>query len=158
MAVLSDKPTTLVDMLTTDQKGAAAELAIAYLAAELGVGVFKPLTDGERYDLIFDFRPRLVRVQCKWASRLDEVLVIRCRRCRRTRAGLLHRSYTADEIDAIAAYSGELRRAFFLPVGLLAGRSTVQLRLSPSRNNQRAGVNWADDFDLGARLTALLGP
>jgi hypothetical protein len=108
-------------MLTTDQKGAAAELAIAYLAAELGVGVFKPLTDGERYDLIFHFRPRLVRVQCKWASRLDEVLVIRCRRCRRTSAGLLHRSYTADEIDAIAAYSGELRRAFFLPVAFSPG-------------------------------------
>ena len=53
-------------MLTTDQKGAAAELAISHLAAELGVGVFKPLLDGEPYDLIFDFRPRLVRVQCKW--------------------------------------------------------------------------------------------
>jgi hypothetical protein len=35
-------------VLTTDQKGAAAELAIAHAAAELGIGVFKPLTDGAR--------------------------------------------------------------------------------------------------------------
>jgi PD-(D/E)XK endonuclease len=42
----------LEGVLTTDQKGGAAELAIAHAAAELGVGVLKPLTDGERYDLI----------------------------------------------------------------------------------------------------------
>ena len=144
--------------LTTDQKGAAAELAIAHVAADLGVGVFKPLTDGERYDLIFDLRPRLVRVQCKWAALVGDVVVVRCRRCRRTREGLLHRGYTADEIDAVAAYAGDIGRCFFLPFDLLAGRSTLQLRLAPSRNNQRSGVNWADEFELGARLSALLGP
>ena len=97
-------------MLTTDQKGAIAELAIAHIAAEIGVGVFKPLTDGERYDLIFDLRPRLVRVQCKWAAPVGDVVIVRCRSCRRTKAGLLHRGYTADEVDAIVAYSPELGR------------------------------------------------
>ncbi len=145
-------------MLTTDQKGAAAELAIAHVAGELGVGVFKPLTDGERYDLIFDLHPRLLRVQCKWAALAGDVLIVRCRRCRRTRDGLLQRQYTSEEIDAIAAYSGELRRCFFFPFDSLEGRSTLQLRVAPSRNNQRFGINWADDFDLVARLTALLGP
>jgi hypothetical protein len=144
--------------LTTDQKGAIAELAIAHTAAELGVGVFKPLTDGERYDLIFDFRPRLARVQCKWAAVAGDVLIIRCRSCRRTREGLLHRAYTADEVDAIAAYSPELGRGFYVPIEALGGRSNLQLRLAPSRNNQRIGINWADDFGLEARLTSLLGP
>jgi hypothetical protein len=55
-------------MLTTDQKGAVAELAIARQAAELGIGVWAAYTV-ERYDLIFDLRPQLMRVQCKWASR-----------------------------------------------------------------------------------------
>ena len=49
-------------MFTTDEKGSIAELAIAHEASKLNIGVFKPLTDGERYDLIFDLRPRLVRV------------------------------------------------------------------------------------------------
>ena len=62
-------------MLTTDQKGAIAESAIVHAAIKLGVGVFKPLLDGERYDLIFDLRPRLIRVQCKWAMRNGEVIM-----------------------------------------------------------------------------------
>ena len=60
-----------VFVLTTDQKGAILELAIAREAAALGAGVFKALTDGERYDLIFDVRPRLLRVQCKWRPGLE---------------------------------------------------------------------------------------
>ena len=51
-------------MLTTDQKGVIAELAIARRAAELGIGVWRSYTV-ERYDLLFDLRPQLVRVQCK---------------------------------------------------------------------------------------------
>ena len=145
-------------MLTTDQKGAVAELAIAHAAAELGIGVFKPLTDGERYDLIFDLRPQLLRVQCKWASRCGDVIVVRCRSCRRSREGLVHREYTSAEIDAIAAYSDELARCYFLPFDRWAGRSELRLRLTPSRNNQRTGINWADDFDFEARLEALVGP
>ena len=36
-------------------------------AIELGIDVYRPLGEGRRYDLIFDFGDRLVRVQCKWA-------------------------------------------------------------------------------------------
>ena len=41
-------------MLTTDQKGAIAEAAIAFAAVKLGIDVYKPLSDGTRYDLIID--------------------------------------------------------------------------------------------------------
>jgi PD-(D/E)XK endonuclease len=52
-------------MLTTNQKGFIAETAIALEAAKLGIGVYRPFTD-ERYDFVFDVRPKLLRVQCKW--------------------------------------------------------------------------------------------
>jgi hypothetical protein len=48
-------------MLTTDQKGAIAETAIALAAIKLGIGVSRPLGD-ERYDLIFDVGERLLPV------------------------------------------------------------------------------------------------
>jgi hypothetical protein len=70
----------------------------------------------------------------------------------------VHREYTSSEIDAIAAYSYELGRCYSLPFDRLDGRSTVQLRLAHSRNNQMTGVNWAEDFEFTARLEALLGP
>jgi hypothetical protein len=145
-------------VLTTDQKGAAAELAIAHAAAELGVGVFKPLTDGERYDLLFELRPQLVRVQCKSAVLSGSVLKVPCYSARRSGVGFVKRCYTAAEIDAIAAYSVDLRRCYYVPIDEIPGRSYLQLRLEPCRNNQRLGVNWADDFDFAARIAALLGP
>ena len=53
--------------LSTDQKGAIAESAIVYAATKLGIGVYRPVCDGERYDLIFDLGGLLERIQCKWA-------------------------------------------------------------------------------------------
>ena len=47
-----------------DQKGGIAELAIAWEATKLGIGVYKPMIEGGRYNLIFDVGPRLLRVQC----------------------------------------------------------------------------------------------
>jgi PD-(D/E)XK nuclease superfamily protein len=139
-------------MLTTDQKGAIAEIGIAWHAFRLGVDVYKPIAEGGRCDLIFDLDEKLWRVQCKWASRHDDVLVVRCCSNRRAREGLRRRLYTADEIDAFAAYCAELDRCFFLPFARFSGRAAIQLRLAPTRNNQRLGINWADDYDFVATL------
>lgn len=146
-------------MLTTDQKGAIAELAIACEAARLGVGVFKPLTDGERYDLILDVRSTLLRTQCKRARRLGDVVIVPCYSARRAREGVRKRVYRATEVDAIAAYCASLDRTFLLLASEFDGRSAVQQRLRPSRNNnQQLRINWAEDFKLDARLKALVGP
>jgi len=145
-------------VLTTDQKGAIAEAAIACAAIKLGVGVYKAVTDGDRYDLIFDIRSTLVRVQCKWAPRHGDVVLVRCYSGRRAREGLRRRSYTAAEVDAIAAYCADLDRCFFVPSQRFGGHVQLGLRLAPSRNNQHIGVNWAEEFDFDGRIGALLGP
>jgi PD-(D/E)XK endonuclease len=124
-------------VLTTDQKGVLAEQAIAFEALTHRVGVSRPLGD-ERYDLILDLRPNLVRVQCKWAARVGDVVVVRTRRGRRGRAGLIYRYYSPDEIDAVAAYCPETEQCYLLPHELSVGRAAVQLRLAPTRNNQAA--------------------
>ena len=139
-------------MLTTDQKGAIAELGIAWHATNLGVDVYKPVSEGGRYDLIFDFHDQLWRVQCKWARRYGDVLVIRCYSCRRAREGLRVRRYTPDEVDAFAAYSADFDRCFFIPIAVVGAKRNFQLRLSPARNNQKLGINWADDYDFAATL------
>jgi hypothetical protein len=141
-------------MLSTNQRGAIAEAEIVAAALKLGIGVFSAVHD-ERYDLVFDLRPRLLRVQCKTAALSGDVIVIRCYSCRRNAEGLLKRLYTSDEIDAVAAYCGQLDRAFLVPADRIDGRSHIQLRLHPSKNNQTIGVNWADDFDFAATLGRL---
>lgn len=138
-------------MLTSDQKGAIAELKIAARAAELGVGVWTACTV-ERYDLIFDLRPGLLRVQCKWATRSGDVAIVRCCRHRRNREGVIRRYYSADEIDAFAAYCADVDECYLLPIALVGGRAALLLRLAPTRNNQAAGINWAKDYEFGATL------
>ena len=148
---------TVLSVLTTDQKGALAEQAIAFEAMKGGAGVFRPLGD-ERYDLILDLRPTLLRVQCKWATKNGDVVAIRTRRCRRGPDGFIHRGYELGEIDAIAAYCRELEQCFLLPLELSVGRAAVHLRVVPSRNNQREGIHWARNYEFGATLSRLLGP
>ena len=142
--------------LTTNQKGLLAETAIMHEVAKLGFGIARPLDD-EKYDLILDLGVRLLRVQCKWAVRHGDVVVIRCRTSRRGREGHIHRGYRPGEIDAIAAHCAELDQCYLLPTAMSVGRAAVQLRLAPARNKQRARVQWARDFELNGRLTAL-GP
>jgi PD-(D/E)XK endonuclease len=141
-------------VLSTDQKGSIAEASIAAAAIRLGIDVYKPLSDGTRCDLIFDIGGQLARIQCKWAARHGDTLIVRCYRNRRTRDGLLRQYYTAEEVDAFAAYSFDVDRAYFLPFDRFSRHRQIQLRLAPSRNNQRAGINWANDYEFGATLGA----
>jgi PD-(D/E)XK endonuclease len=65
---------------------------------------------------------------------------------------LLRRAYTADEVDAFAAYRLDIDRCYFFPFVVFDGRGTIQLRLAPSRNNQKAGINLAEQYEFGATL------
>jgi PD-(D/E)XK endonuclease len=59
---------------------------------------------------------------------------------------------------SIAGYCHELRACYLLPLEMSIGRAAVQLRLSATLNNQRAKINWAQDYELGATLSRLHGP
>jgi hypothetical protein len=143
-------------VLSTDQKGNIAEAAVALSAAKLGFDVYRPITEGGRYDLIIDSGERLLRVQCKWAARHGDVIVLRCYSARRSVGGkLINRRYTRAEVDMFAAYSPDLDQCFLLPPKLWEGRRQVHLRISPALNNQARGINWARDFELAVTLGAL---
>jgi hypothetical protein len=139
-------------MLTTDQKGNIAEAAIVAAAVKLGIDVYRPVGEGGRYNMLFEVQMRLWRIQCKWAPRQRDVVVLRCYSCRRNRDGLVRRKYTDGEIDAFAAYCPDTDCCYLLPFGLFAGRSQVLLRLAPSKNNQHLGINWARDYEFAATL------
>ncbi len=137
--------------LTPSQKGGVAERQIAAEAAKLGVDVHRPMVDGARCDLIFDTGARLLRIQCKWATRQDDVIVIPLRTSRHSAShGYIRTTYCAVEVDAIAAYCRELNRCFFLPIAEFERRTSARLRLAPARNGQLVGVKMADDYPLGA--------
>jgi prevent-host-death family protein len=133
-----------------NHKGNVAELAIAKEAAELGLSVFAPLTEHERFDLILGVAGRLLRVQCKWANCKDEVIAVHLASSRRGPRGYIRNKYSPDEIDAIGVYCGDLDRCFLVPIEVVAGQWAMQLRTAPARNGQRAALHFADEYELGA--------
>ena len=136
--------------LTPTEKGAIAEAKIYAAAVEAGIVVARPLSEGSRYDLIFDVGARLLRVQCKWANREGDVIVLRTRTSRHTPSGYVWTTYTTHEIDGVAAYCPDLEQCFYVPVEQIAGKLVTHLRLAPARNGQLAGVTMAGAHRLGA--------
>lgn len=131
-------------------KGNVAELKIAAEAARLGIQVLRPMAEHERYDLVFEIEGEFKRVQCKSAPRRGDVVVVTLLTNRRGPKGYVRTKYTANEIDAVAAYCPSLDECFYIPIERIAGMSAMHLRLGPARNGQRAALNFARDYRLGA--------
>ena len=91
-------------MLSTDHKGTIAETAIVARAVRLGIDVYLPVNDGLRWDMLFGSETGFLRVQCKWGRRQGDVVVVSTASARRTREGIVRRTYSRDEIDVVAAY------------------------------------------------------
>jgi prevent-host-death family protein len=141
----------------SNHKGNVAEAAIAAAAIKLGVDVIKPLVEHTRYDLIFDLRPRLLRVQCKWAPLKDDVIVVRLVSSRYTSGGdqQIRTTYSADEVDAVAVYCQDLDCCYLLPVSLFDGMRGLSLRVAAARNGQRASLHWARDHEMPGAVAQL---
>jgi hypothetical protein len=137
--------------LTTNQKRAIAEPAIAHHAVKLGIEVYRPVAEGGRFDLIFVFPDgSLARVQCKWANLVQGAVAIRNYSSRRAAEGMRSRPYTATEVDAIAAYCAELEECFYVPISEVDGRRIIHLRTRPARNGQRKRLHFSAQYRLGA--------
>jgi hypothetical protein len=139
-------------VLTPSQKGSIAESAIVSAAIKLGIPVFKPINEGLRYNLIFELAGEFFRVQCKWIVRRGKAMTVPCFSRRRSADGFVNRRYTADEIDAFAAYCPQVDRCYFLRLAKFPDSHTIQLRLAPTRNNQQRGIHWAEEYEFGATL------
>ena len=144
-----------VSLGNSNQKGAIAELKVATAATCLGVPVLRPMTEHGRYDLAFEVGDRLLRVHCKWAAVRGEVVVVRLHSTYFTRTREVRVAYGADEIDAVAAYCARLERCYLLPIELVQDMRTINLRLNPPRNGQRAALHWAADYELPGAIAQL---
>ena len=142
-------------MVDANIKGNVAELEIAAAAARLGIPVLKPLSEHARCDLAFEIG--LWRVQCKWGrvARGGDVVIVTTSGCRHAPRGYVRTHYAEGEVDLFAVYCGELDRCFLLPDAIVAGRYEVHLRLTRTRNFQRACITLADDFDFEGAIAQL---
>jgi prevent-host-death family protein len=146
-----------VFVLSTNQKGGIAETAITAAAYALDIPVLRPVVEHARYDLAFEIADRILKVQCKWGGLYEDGAVIRVNLTSSwcTPRGYERRYYTEDEIDLVAVYCSELNRCYLLPSSLVAGRRSIQLRVTPTKNGQRAALNRAVDFEFPGAIAQL---
>jgi prevent-host-death family protein len=143
-------------VLTSNDKGNIAELAIALEATRLGILVLKPVAEHARYDLAFDVGDRIFRVQCKSARRKGEVVCINLVSNWHAPSGYVRNKYGADEIDLVAAYCHELESTYLLPFDRVAeGKTGIQLRLSAPKNGQKAAIHYAAEYELSGAVAQL---
>ena len=114
---------------------------------KLGIDVYRPVVEGGRYDLVSASARASFASSASGPADAEASLQSGVPRVAGPRDGLLHRTYKASEIDAIAAYCPETERCYLLPSALVAGRRELSLRLDPTRNGQKVGIRWADDFE-----------
>lgn len=126
----------------TIAKGGFAESLVAARALEKGYVPSKPMVDA-RYDLIIDDGIRRNRVQIKYCNRehLNASGAVA--------VGLKKKNdllYRANEIDALVVYIEPIKQLCWLPVELVAGKTSIAIRYQPTKNGQSKNCIMAEDY------------
>ena len=128
--------------MTPSEVGERAEAALIDALVQRGHTVFLPLGGSSRVDLVFQDENGLHRVQVKAGVERDGAVAFAT--CSNTNDA--PKDYR-DDVDFIGVYCHTLRAAFLVPVAGLPLRGG-RLRLTSTRNGQRQGIRWAEQFRL----------
>lgn len=129
----------------TCRKGEIAKCAVLKRAYEKDIVVSIPTIDTD-YDAVMEVEGRLLRVQVKYidaCAKNNGSVELGLRRTTRNRKVLL---YSREEIDAIVAYIPSVDKVIWMPHELWDGRSSMTIRISPTKNNQKSRVVMLDDY------------
>lgn len=132
--------------MNTNEKGGLGETRFIHEFTKKGYKVSIPLGHDAAYDLIIDDGEKLHRVQVKSVESSDDVVLIRTERTYTSGSRIVSRRYTTSDFDLLAVYDRRCDVCYTLPAFMVAGKSAVSLRLTPTKNNQKKGIFIAGDF------------
>jgi PD-(D/E)XK nuclease superfamily protein len=135
-------------MATTKTKGDLAELMVAADLRKKGYKVAIPFGEDWDYDLVIERDGQLERVQVKHVRSDGAVVEVPCRSHSLTN-GKVKRTkfYSALTIDWLAVYDAATEQCFYVPAHELGnGRTSLSLRIAPTRNHQARGIRLASDY------------
>lgn len=132
-------------------KGNVTELEVLTYITKLGYQVSVPFGDRERYDQIWDIRGKLIRVQVKTASLVDNqdtAIKFSCRSSQRSKGKTKNTRYSKDEIDYFATtWNG---KCYLVPVEETSTEKV--LRFDPPKNGQLKGITFAHHYEVEEML------
>jgi PD-(D/E)XK endonuclease len=131
-------------MAETKRKGDVGEMMAVADVLRRGYKVALPVGEDWRFDVIALREGRLERLQCKYVASDGQVIKVPCRSANNWSI----RKYTSDDFDWLVVFDQTSDKCYYLPSSLLGdGRSTINLRLVPSKNGQSKGILWARDYE-----------
>ena len=142
--------------LTAKQKGNLTELQCLTAFYEHGCHVSVPFGENSRYDMIADVDGNLIRVQVKTSSIKNgdpNVIEFSCRSSHVNSTGVKNVRYSANEIDYFATYWNG--KCYLIPVSECSVTKT--LRFAPPKNGQRAGISFAEKYELSKQFEIIRG-
>ena len=142
--------------LTSKQKGNLTELQCLTAFYEYGCHVSLPYGENSRYDMIVDVNGKLLKVQVKSSSAIDEdnsAIKFACRSSHVNSKGVQNIKYTSAEIDYFATFWNG--KCYLVPVDECSAEKT--LRFVPPKNGQTKGISFASNYELEKQLELIRG-
>lgn len=135
--------------MTTNEKGAYAELRAASLLARAGYTVSQPLTGHSRYDLVIEKDGEFKRVQVKARTPVSGSLRVRTESSSSSRSGVKRSGYTGKEIDYYCVIDLESEQGYLVPYKDVSEcGAQFTLRIDGSKNGQEKNVRMACGYSL----------
>jgi hypothetical protein len=127
--------------MNTFEKGNLSEAILTAKLLEAGYNVLIPVGSGHRYDLVIDTKDGFKKVQVKTGRIYGDNIIFNTSS---NNKGYKRRSYHG-EVDLMGVYCPELKECFLVPVNC-TGKSSMALRITPTKNKQNKGVNYKDKY------------
>ena len=125
------------------------DLGVAQTIAELvsqGWRPCVPLSEHQSYDLIAEKNGKMLRVQVRYTSPRDEILPIKLASCWSDKHGAHVQKRKQEDFEVLAIYKKKKKKCYFILSSVFTNERQINLRLSPSKNNQKLRVRMADDY------------
>ncbi len=137
--------------MDTKIKGDVAEQAAVLEALKRGWGVLKPVGDRLPYDLVFDVRGTLVKIQvkCAWFDQARQNYVVDNRRTKTNRRMMLREAYTTSDFDFALVYIQDLSLFYIFPVDVFIGyASEIHMVEVDKRQRKPQSAEYRDAWEL----------
>lgn len=137
--------------MDTKLRGDIAEQATILQALKRGWGVLKPVGDRLPYDLVFDVRPNLIKIQVKsaWYDAPSGNYVVDNRRTKTNRRRMLREAYEIADFDFAIVYIEPLSLFYVFPVQIsIAYGSEIHLVETEKRQRKPRSAVYREAWHL----------
>ncbi len=128
-------------MLTTHFKGLIGEFEFITHLLKKEINVLTPINPNSSYDLVIEKEGHFQRIQVKYCTPKEGVLVVRLDRPMRNT-----KSYQDRDIDMIGVYDSQNAKFYLIPIGEIRSKSRFYLRVEKAKSSQQKLINLASKY------------